>query len=110
MDSGGRGPYDEHLVRDVGGLQPGMAVVLLANFLRPGVALVRVAGLASVAWQVPHLAYHLVHVQDLPTLGDGVAQPAGPALTLVVTVAVLVVAWRLGGVSGGPCGSRRLAG
>ena len=91
------GPYNEHLVRDVGGLQLGMAVVPLAAFLRPSVALVRVAALSSVAWQAPHLVYHL-------------AQSAGLALTLVVAVAVLVVAWWPGRASGGPSGSRRPAG
>jgi hypothetical protein len=104
------GPYNEHLVRDVGGLQLGMAVVCFAAFLRPGIALVRAAALASVAWQAPHLVYHLVHVRDLPTLGDRVAQSAGLVITLVVAVAVLVAAWRPIRASGEPSGSRRPAG
>jgi hypothetical protein len=104
------GPYNEHLVRDVGGLQLGMAVVCFAAFLRPGIALVRAAALASVAWQAPHLVYHLVHVGDLPTLGDRVAQSAGLVITLVVAVAVLVAAWRPIRASGEPSGSRRPAG
>ena len=104
------GPYNEHLVRDVGGLQLGMAVVLLAASLRPSVALVRVAALASVAWQTPHLVYHVAHVGELPALADRVAQSAGLTLTLVVAVAVLVAAWWPGWASGGPSGSRRPAG
>ena len=104
------GPYNEHLVRDVGGLQLGMAVVCFAAFLRPGVALVRAAALASVAWQAPHLVYHFVHVGDLPTLGDRVAQSAALAFTLVVAFAVLVATWRPVRASGGPSGSRRPAG
>jgi hypothetical protein len=42
------GSYNEHLVRDVGGRQLGMAVVCFAAFVRPAVALVRAAALASV--------------------------------------------------------------
>ena len=104
------GSYNEHFVRDVGGLQLGMAVVCFAAFLRPGVAMVRAAALASVAWQAPHLVYHFVHVGDLPTLGDRVAQSAALAFTLVVAFAVLVATWRPVRASGGPSGSRRPAG
>ena len=104
------GPYNEHLVRDVGGLLLGMAVVCFAAFVRPGVALVRAAALASVAWQAPHLVYHFVHVGDLPTPGDRVAQSVGLMLTLAVAVAVLVPAWRPVRASAGPSGSRRQAG
>ena len=86
------GPYNEHLIRDVGGLQLGMAVLLLAALLRPVVALVGVAALASVAWQTPHAAYHLVHVGDLPTLTDQVAQTAGLIVALAVAAALLVAA------------------
>jgi len=104
------GPYNEHLVRDVGGLQLGMAVVCFAAFLRPGVALVRAAALASIVWQAPHFVYHLVHLEDLPTLGDRVAQTAGSVLTLAVAVAVLVAALRPVRASGGPSGSHRPTG
>src|SRR5215210_369189 len=104
------GAYNEHLVRDVGGLQFGMAVACFAAFLRPGVALVRAAALASIAWQAPHLVYHMVHVEDLRTLGDRVAQSAGSVLTLAVAVAVLVAVWRPVRASGGPSGSRHPAG
>lgn len=86
------GPYNEHLVRDVGGLQLAMVVVLLAALIRPGVMLVRVAALASIAWQGPHLLYHLAHVGELPMLFDRVAQSASLVLTFVVAVAVLVLA------------------
>lgn len=88
------GPYNEHLIRDVGGLQLAMAVVLLAAALRPTVVLVRTAALASVVWQAPHVVYHLVHVVDLPTLADQVAQSAALALSLVLAAVLLAYAPR----------------
>jgi hypothetical protein len=91
------GPYNEHLIRDVGGLQLGMAVVLLAALLQPTRPLVLVAALASVTWQVPHVFYHLVHVDDLPTFADRVAQSVGLIAGLVVAAALLVVALWWGG-------------
>lgn len=46
------------------------------------------AALACVAWQVPHAAYHLVHVGDLPTLADKVAQPVLLLLAVALTLAI----------------------
>lgn len=94
------GPYNEHLIRDVGGLQLGMAVVLLAALLRPTRLLVLVAALASVAWQAPHVVYHLLHVDDLPTLADRVTQSVALITALAVTVALLVAALRRDGSDG----------
>ena len=91
------GPYNEHLVRDVGGLQLGMAVLLLAALVRPTRSLLRVAALASVAWQAPHAVYHLIHAGDLPTLADRVAQSVLLILTLVVAVALLAASLRQDG-------------
>ena len=101
------GPYNEHLVRDVGGLQLGMAVVLLAALLRPTDGLVRVAALASVVWQAPHAVYHLVHVGDLPTLVDRVAQSGLLVLALVVAVALLVASLRWDGTTRASTGATR---
>ncbi len=86
------GSYNEHLIRDVGGLQLAMVVVLVAAFIRPEVMIVRVAALASIVWQAPHLVYHLVHVGNLPTLADRVVQSAGLVLTFAVALAILVSA------------------
>ena len=91
------GPYNEHLVRDVGGLQLGMTVLLLAALVHPTRSLLRVAALASAAWQAPHAVYHLIHVGDLPMLADRVAQSVLLVFTLVVAVALLIVSLRRGG-------------
>ena len=53
------GPYNEHLVRDVGGLNLALAVVTIAAALRPDPARVRIASLATLAFAIPHVAYHL---------------------------------------------------
>ena len=90
------GPYNEHLVRDVGGLQLGMAVVLFAALLWPTRVLARVSALASIVWQAPHAVYHLAHAGDLPTLADRVAQSILLVLTLTVAVALLAASLRRG--------------
>lgn len=56
------GPYNEHLVRDFGGLQLALAVVTVGALVKFTPALVRIAGLAIVAFGTPHLVYHLRHL------------------------------------------------
>ena len=84
------GPYNEHLVRDVGGLNLALAAVVIAALVVLGTALVRAAAVASLIFGVPHLAYHAAHL-DLYDTGDQVANMVSLALTIVLPLAVLVL-------------------
>src|SRR3954452_892233 len=66
------GPYDEHLVRDVGALSLALPVVLVAALVSLDRRLVLVAGLAYLAWSVPHLVFHLT-ADDVLSTGDRIA-------------------------------------
>jgi hypothetical protein len=55
------GPYDEHLVRDVGALYLALLAVTLVSLFRPAAARPWVAGLAWLVFGVPHLAFHSAH-------------------------------------------------
>lgn len=84
------GPYNEHLVRDFGALNLALAVVTIAalvTFTRP---LVIVAAIAWLAWGVPHLVYHLRHL-DLYETTDQVLNVFALAALPVLAVAVLVL-------------------
>ena len=80
--------YNEHLVRDVGSLSLSLAVVTAAAAVTLGPRLVVVAALALLVWSVPHLAFHLGHLEGLATddqVGQVVALSlgvAGPLLLL----------------------------
>lgn len=56
------GPYDEHLVRDVGGLYLGLAAAALAALLSREAAAARVVGVAWAVFGVLHLGYHVRHL------------------------------------------------
>ena len=88
------GPYNEHLVRDVGALNLALAVVTLVALI----ALTRVVALAAalgwIAYQAPHLVYHLRHL-DLYDTSDKVANVASLVLALVLPIVVLLGARRL---------------
>jgi hypothetical protein len=87
------GPYNEHLVRDFGALNLALAVVTIAalvTMLRPLVIGVAVAWLA---WGVPHLVYHLRHLDKYSTT-DQVLNVFALAALPVLAVAVLVLTLR----------------
>jgi len=82
-------PYNEHLVRDFGGLNLGLACVLLVAAVVGGRVLVRTAAVASLLFAVPHLTFHLRHrVLDG---ADALLSPGMLALGALLAVAVLAV-------------------
>jgi hypothetical protein len=87
------GPYDEHLVRDVGALSLALTVVLVVAFVWPDRRLVLVAGLAYVAWSVPHVAFHLTADDVLPA-GDRIASEAGELVSVLIAAALVWAAVR----------------
>jgi hypothetical protein len=80
------GPYNEHLIRDIGGLNLALMLITAAaaRAMRPG--LVRLAAGATLLYAVPHLIYHATHLQPYGT-ADAVGNVAG------LTLGVLLPLW-----------------
>jgi hypothetical protein len=76
------GPYNEHLVRDVGGLNLGLALATVAVAALGTAMLLRLGAVAVLLYSAPHLAYHATHLD-----------PYGSAdrISLIVTLALVVV-------------------
>lgn len=64
------GAYDEHLLRDFGGLSLALAVVTLAVALRPSTWSAITVAVAWEMYALPHLAYHLSHLDSLSMAQD----------------------------------------
>lgn len=97
--SGGRvwvavdGPYNEHLVRDVGELNLALTLVtIVAAVTLARWAVVAAAG-AWVVYSLPHLVYHLRHL-DLYDTTDKVANISALVGALVPPAIVLVAEFR----------------
>lgn len=61
------GPYNEHLIRDIGGLNLALLVLTVVAWVRPSPVLVRTAAASWLIYSVPHLAYHAAHLgMNLP--------------------------------------------
>jgi len=89
------GPFNEHLVRDVGALNLALAVVLIAAFIRLSRELVIVAAIASLVWGVPHLMYHLFNTDGLEN-SDIAGSLFGLAASVAVAIGLIVISRHLG--------------
>lgn len=83
------GPFNEHLVRDVGALNLALLVLLVAAAVRLSRDLIVVAAVAAVVWGAPHLVYHAFNTDGLAG-SDLVANLGGLAVFVVLPVTVLV--------------------
>ena len=80
------GPYNEHLTRDVGGLYLALLVLTGWAAIRPHAGTLRLAGAAWLAFSLPHLIFHLLHLDEL-----GTADKIGNIVSLAVNVALALV-------------------
>jgi hypothetical protein len=88
------GPYNEHLLRDVGGLNLTLALLLVVAAVLLERRLVIVALAAYLVNVVPHFIFHVTHM-DVST-GDQVGQTVSLALTVLLPLALLPLARRVG--------------
>ena len=84
------GPYNEHLVRDVGGLNLALAAVLIIAMITLSRPMIIAASIASLLYGVPHLVYHIAHADGLAT-SDAVLSVGGLALFVAIPVALIVL-------------------
>ena len=89
------GPYNEHLLRDVGLGNLAVGTVALVALLTGAVWVARAVGLAVVVMNLPHQLYHQAHVSVLPTTTDQVLQSVSFAAVSVTALALVVLAFRL---------------
>jgi hypothetical protein len=89
------GPFNEHLLRDFGGLNLALAAVTFAAFVTMSVAMVRTAAIATLLFGVPHLLYHLAHL-GMYEAADQVGNVIGLGLPVLGAVVVLFLSRRRG--------------
>jgi hypothetical protein len=84
------GPYNEHLVRDVGWLNVALAVATVWAAVTLARALVVAVLVAWLVTSVPHLLYHVANLDGLAT-ADRIGELASLALAPLVAGALLVL-------------------
>lgn len=86
----GDGPYNEHLVRDVGDLNFALAVVTVAAVVWLTRPLVFAVAAAWLVYSVPHFAYHAANLQAVAS-DDRAAVMVSLAVPIVLGAVVLAV-------------------
>ncbi len=82
------GPYNEHLIRDVGALNLALTVLLVGAAWTLSRDVVIIAAAASAVWGAPHFLYHMFHTDGLSTM-DAVLSLSGLAAFLVLSVWIM---------------------
>lgn len=94
------GPYNEHLIRDVGALYLALAAAGLTAFALRDRNSSRVVGSAWLVFGVPHLYYHLQHLDLL----DSTVEAVGLVVSLSVSLAfgiILLMPYRTSAAAAG---------
>lgn len=81
------GPFNAHLVRDVGGLYLSLLVVTVCAVRHTNLA--RIAGGAWLVFSIPHLIYHATHLHMYGT-ADKIENMAALGGTALIAAALLV--------------------
>jgi hypothetical protein len=84
------GPYNEHLVRDVGELNLALVVITAVAVVTLTPILVRAVLAGWIVSSVPHLVYHLRHLSPFST-DDRISIAASLALVPILAVVLLVI-------------------
>jgi len=82
------GPYNEHLVRDVGSLNLALAILSACALVTLARSTIFATGLAWLAYGVPHFVYHARHLGPFDAT-QGVAVLASVGSTSVLALVVL---------------------
>ncbi len=62
------GAFNEHLLRDVGSLNLGIAGATLYALISRNLGATRASAIAALVFSLPHLYYHWHHLETLPSL------------------------------------------
>jgi len=87
------GPFNEHLIRDFGGLNLALAALLVGAAVIGTTSVARLAAIALLLFGAPHFFYHLGHVGHFERL-DQVLIIATTGLGVVLPLVLLLIPGR----------------
>ncbi|MFN8594196.1 MAG: NAD(P)-dependent oxidoreductase [Thermomicrobiales bacterium] len=90
------GPFNEHLIRDIGGTSLAIGVISLYALARPSSGLVRAVAAGFLISQAPHFMYHLAHLGLLASWTDRLWQTVSLLVILLISLMVLLKSGEIG--------------
>jgi hypothetical protein len=87
-------PFSEHLMRDYGAMNLSLALVFVVASVTTERRMVRIALAAYLLFAIPHLIFHLTHLEHFAT-GAAVRQTILLTLAVLLPVGLLILTlWR----------------
>ncbi|TWR24371.1 hypothetical protein FPZ43_18240 [Mucilaginibacter pallidiroseus] len=83
------GPYNDHLVRDVGAYFIAMGSLPMYAIIKPEENRIQVAAYVSLIFGIPHLVYHLMMMGMFPTLADKIVGVTSLSLPVLFPAIIL---------------------
>ena len=88
------GPFNEHLIRDVGAWSLGMAIVIAVAAWTMSRPLILTAATAATVAALPHAIYHARHADAIGSTADQTISISGLFLSAAIGLAVIVAELR----------------
>ncbi len=88
------GPFNEHLIRDVGGGYLSITVLALVAIIIKTRELALATALVWLVAQVPHFTYHMYHLDMYPDMIDKVGNVVSLVVLVLVPAYILVQTMR----------------
>lgn len=83
-------PFSEHLMRDYGAMNLSLALVFVVAAITMERRMVRIALGAYLLFAIPHLIFHLTHLEHFTTAG-AVGQTIALTVAVLLPVALLIL-------------------
>jgi hypothetical protein len=87
-------PYNEHLMRDVGGLNLALLIVIVVAAVTLDRLVVRTALAAVLFFAVVHFIFHATHLENFPR-GDAIGQTVSLGVTVLLPALLLWLSFRV---------------
>jgi len=99
-------PYNEHLMRDVGGLNLALLIVVVVAAVTLDRLIVRTALAAVLFFAVVHFVFHATHLEHFPR-GDAIGQTISLGVTVLLPAILLWLSFRVAWAGEEHAGIRR---
>jgi hypothetical protein len=83
-------PFSEHLMRDYGAMNLSLSLVFVVAAITMDLRMVRIALGAYLLFAIPHLIFHLTHLEHF-TMAAAVGQTIALTLAVLLPVALLIL-------------------
>jgi hypothetical protein len=83
-------PFSEHLMRDYGAMNLSLALVFVVAAITMERRMVRIALGAYLLFAIPHLMFHVTHLENF-TMGATVGQTIALTLAVLLPIALLIL-------------------